>query len=100
MGGPQDPEDSDPTRAGNFLQREPDGSARVRIRFTAEEARLIEEAAGTTPVLLYMHRVLNDRARYHIRKQKEDAARRKELAKSHSGAVDGAPKELDGNRSG
>jgi hypothetical protein len=53
----------------HFFRREADGSVRVRIRFTAEEAAIIEEGAGDTPLLLYIHRVLNDRARYHIRKR-------------------------------
>jgi hypothetical protein len=55
----------------HFFRREADGSVRVRIRFTAEEAAVIEEGAGDTPLLLYIHRVLNDRARYHIRKRRE-----------------------------
>jgi hypothetical protein len=53
----------------HFFKREADGSVRLRIRFTPEEANLIEEAAGETPLLLYIHRVLGDRARYHIRKR-------------------------------
>lgn len=53
----------------HFFRREADGSVRLRIRFTPEEASLIEEAAGETPLMLYIHRVLNDRARYHIRKR-------------------------------
>jgi hypothetical protein len=58
-------------KSPHFFAREADGSARVRIRFTPEEASLIEEAAGTTPLMLYIHRVLNDRACYHIRKRAE-----------------------------
>lgn len=53
----------------HFFKREADGSVRLRIRFTPEEAALIEEAAGETPLLLYIHRVLGDRARYHIKKR-------------------------------
>lgn len=55
----------------HFFKREADGSVRLRVRFTPEEASLIEEAAGETPLLLYIHRVLGDRARYHIRKRAE-----------------------------
>lgn len=55
----------------HFFKREADGSVRLRIRFTPEEATLIEEAAGETPLLLYIHRVLGERARYHIRKRAE-----------------------------
>jgi serine acetyltransferase len=55
----------------HFFKREADGSVRLRIRFTPEEAAAIEEAAGETPLLLYIHRVLAERAKYHIRKREE-----------------------------
>lgn len=58
-----------PGMSPHFFKREADGSVRLRVRFTPEEASLIEEAAGETPLLLYIHRVLGDRARYHIRKR-------------------------------
>ena len=51
----------------HFFRRESDMSVRLRIRLTDEEARLIEEAAGDVPLLLWMHRVLNERARYDIK---------------------------------
>lgn len=55
----------------HFFRREADRSVRLRLRLSEEEADLIEEAAGDTPLLLYMHRVLQDRARYHIKKSRE-----------------------------
>lgn len=55
----------------HFFKREADGSVRLRIRFTPEEAAAIEEAAGETPLLLYIHRVLAERAKFHIRKREE-----------------------------
>lgn len=55
----------------SFFRREDDRSVRLRLRLSEEEADLIEEAAGDTPLLLYIHRVLNDRARYHIAKSRE-----------------------------
>lgn len=55
----------------SFFKRESDGSVRLRIRFSPEEASLIEEAAGDTPLLVYIHRVLEDRSRYHIKKARE-----------------------------
>lgn len=55
----------------HFFRREADRSVRLRLRLTEEEADLIEEAAGDTPLLLYIHRILNDRARYHIQKSRE-----------------------------
>jgi hypothetical protein len=59
------------SKSPHFFEREADGSVRLRIRFTPEEASLIEEAAGSTPLMLYIHRVLNDRARYHVKKRAE-----------------------------
>jgi hypothetical protein len=64
-------EEEVPRLSPHFFKRESDGSVRLRIRFTAEEAALIEEAAGETPLLLYIHRVLGERARYHISKAEE-----------------------------
>lgn len=55
----------------HFFRRERDRSVRLRLRLSEEEADLIEEAAGETPLMLYIHRVLNDRARYHIQKSRE-----------------------------
>jgi hypothetical protein len=55
----------------HFFSREPDRSVRLRLRLSEEEADLIEEAAGDTPLLLYIHRVLTDRARYHRKKSRE-----------------------------
>lgn len=55
----------------HFFRREEDRSVRLRLRLSEEEADLIEEAAGDTPLMLYIHRVLNDRARFHISKSRE-----------------------------
>lgn len=55
----------------HFFKREGDGSVRLRMRLSAEEAALIEEAAGETPLMVYIHHVLNERARFHIRKSNE-----------------------------
>lgn len=55
----------------HFFRREEDRSVRLRLRLSEEEADLIEEAAGDTPLMLYIHRVLNDRARFHIKKSRE-----------------------------
>ena len=55
----------------HFFRRESDGTVRLRIRFSEEEASLIEEAAGTTPLLVYIHRVLRERAKYHISKARQ-----------------------------
>lgn len=55
----------------HFFKREADGTVRLRIRFSEEEASLIEEAAGKTPLLIYIHKVLRERAKYHITKARE-----------------------------
>lgn len=65
------PRNKKPLHSPHFFAREPDGSVRLRIRFTAEEASLIEEAAGSTPLMLYIHRVLAKQARFHIQAARE-----------------------------
>lgn len=47
----------------HFLAREGDGSVRLRMRFSPEEAALFEEAAGDTPIVAYLHRTLVAAAR-------------------------------------
>jgi hypothetical protein len=63
-------EDERPSRgprlSPHFFRREKDGSVKLRIKLTPEEAAMIEEAAGETPLMLYIHRVLADRAKFHI----------------------------------
>lgn len=51
----------------HFLARESDGSVRLRMRFKGEEAALFEEAAGNTPIMLWMHRTLVEAARRQVR---------------------------------
>lgn len=68
---PRDSNQPPANMSPHFLKREADGSVRVRLRLSPEEARLIEEGAGGTPVMLYIHRVLKDRAQYHIKKRAE-----------------------------
>lgn len=60
-----------PVHNPHFFTREADGSVRLRLTLTAEEASLIEEAAGPTPLLLWMHRVWGQQARYHIKRARE-----------------------------
>lgn len=49
-----------------FFSREPDGSVRVRMRFSSELASLIEEAAGKTPLMVWVYRTLENAARRQI----------------------------------
>lgn len=51
----------------HFFARESDGSVRVRVRFEGEEAALFEEAAGDTPVMVWLHRTLTAAARKEVR---------------------------------
>ena len=55
----------------NFFDRERDRTVRLRLRFSEEDADLIEEAAGDTPLITYIHRTLREQARYHVRKSRE-----------------------------
>ena len=50
----------------HFLARESDGSVRLRMRFTGEEAALFEEAAGKTPIMLWLHRTLKEAAQKEV----------------------------------
>lgn len=73
----------------HFFKREADGSVRLRIRFTPEEAAQIEEAAGETPLLLYIHRVLGERSRYHIKKRAQvEAAAEQHMIEEDDGDED------------
>lgn len=52
----------------HFLAREDDGSVRLRMRFSSEEASLFEEAAGETPIMLWIHRTLKNAGEREVRK--------------------------------
>ena len=41
-------------KSPHFFDREPDGTVRLRLRFTEEQADAIEEAAGKTPLVHYV----------------------------------------------
>ena len=56
--------------SASFFLREADGSVRLRFRFSAELASLIEEAAGTTPLMLWCYRTLEAAARRQIEQAK------------------------------
>jgi hypothetical protein len=61
-----------PKHSPHFLAREPDGSVRLRMRFTAEEAALFEEAAGGMPVVDWLHYSLNSAAKKAVRRPREE----------------------------
>lgn len=67
------PRRSDP----NFLVRDTDGSVRLRMRFKGPLASMMEEAAGTTPVVDWIEATLEKAAREQLREIR--AARRGKL---------------------
>lgn len=53
-----------------FLNRQADGTARVRLKFVPKEASLIEEAAGTVPVLTWLHQTINNAAAEQVKQNR------------------------------
>lgn len=49
-----------------FFRRDEDGSVRIRLRFEPDLASLIEEAAGRTPLMVWVYRTLERCARADI----------------------------------
>lgn len=58
------------TKSPHFFNRESDGSVRLRIRFSEEEADAIEEAAGNTPLMAWIHRSLARSAEREVTKHR------------------------------
>lgn len=58
-----------PDTDAHFFRRDKRGSVKLRMNLSPEEATLIEEAADGTPLMVYIHRVLIDRAKYHIKRR-------------------------------
>lgn len=52
----------DPKPSQHFFRRENDGTVRLRLRLSPEEAARIEEAAGKTPLMTWIYRQLNEAA--------------------------------------
>lgn len=61
----------------HFFKREPDGSVRLRLKFDNEEASIFEEAAGTTPVMVWIRRTLETTAKRQV---KESRRKRQDIA--------------------
>lgn len=51
----------------NFFRRESNGMVKLRLNLRPEEASLLEEAAGETPVMLYLHKALATQAKRDVR---------------------------------
>lgn len=50
----------------HFFRRDAHGAVVVRLKFRPEEASLYEEAAGETPVIVWLHQALNRAAREEV----------------------------------
>lgn len=59
------------TRSKHFFQRSEDNTVRIRIRFMADAADLIEEAAGDTDLIAYIETAVTDRARADLAAARE-----------------------------
>lgn len=55
-----------PRNSPHFFRREDDGSVRLRIRFDPDEASLYEEAAGSMPVVDWLHATLAKAAKEQV----------------------------------
>ena len=53
-----------------FFKREDDGSIRLRLKFDNEMASLFEEAAGKTPVMIWLRRTLETTAKRQVKEQR------------------------------
>ena len=53
----------------HFFRREDDGSVRLRLKFDNETASLFEEAAGKTPVMVWLRRTLETTAKRQVKEQ-------------------------------
>ena len=62
-------------KSPHFFDREPDGSVRLRLRFQEDVATLIEEAAGKTPLIQWIHETLASQAEADAAKAREDRPR-------------------------
>lgn len=65
-------------RSPHFFAREADGSVRLRIRFGPEEATRMEIAAGSTPVMSWIHETLANAAEEAIKQKAEERNKRYE----------------------
>lgn len=62
------------TKPARFFERDREGRAVVRMKFTPEEASLIEQAAGTTPVIAWLYQAVNRQAEEDLYELREAQA--------------------------
>ena len=60
----------------HFFRRDDNGTARIRLRFSPDEAALIEEAAGKTPLIQYIRKVILSAARTHAERARRERQER------------------------
>lgn len=58
-----------------FFEREADGSVRLRIRFSEEDANLIEEAAGRSALVPYILKAVVDAAQRDVEEARRSRPR-------------------------
>lgn len=63
---------SNRSRSAHFFQRENDRTVRLRIRFSDEEATLIEEAAGSTRLVDWITSTVIARAHNEVERIRHD----------------------------
>ena len=57
-----------PGKSPHFFEREEDSSVRLRLRFPPELADLVEEAAGTTPLVSWIQTAVKKQAEHDVRR--------------------------------
>lgn len=67
----EQPHDARPPFSKHFFNRETNGKVKLRVNLSPEEASLIEEAAGETPLMLYIHGALNKQATRDVREARK-----------------------------
>ena len=55
----------------SFFKRDHDGSVRVRLRFDDDTASLIEDAAGRTPLMVWVNNTLTAAAKQQVELDKK-----------------------------
>ncbi len=55
-----------PRLSPHFFKRDGHGNVQVRLKFRGDEASLFEEAAGKTPVMVWLYQTLNQAAQEQV----------------------------------
>lgn len=60
-----------PEFSKHWFHREPDGKVKLRVNLSPDLASLIEEGAGKTPLMLYVHGALRKQATHDVREARK-----------------------------